>query len=827
MKRFWSALCLIGFAFGAADAAAEMPVREIDAVTKVVDSINANEINYGDVNKQLAVLEDSLKGDKVSSETLSQNVRYLSDIRAKLLSAKKQNERELEFVQKRIEALGPEPADGVEELPAIAKKRKEFKEEASFQKGQIAEVDVMLAKIDELDMMIINVRNQALLGNLLVHQTPLLYPTALFRSATLFVSYVLDLLRSPINWYSSLDVEKQAYVKSNIIPVALVALFSLWLGIYLRLFIMRHFGYRKEIEHPRYGRKFVAAIFVAVAYGVIPATIIAGFMIWMFSTKIVNNGFFGLVLNSFLFYTLLVILARAISRVIFAPYNEKWRLINVDTDKAKRMTSALYFSVFVLGVCAFLEKVAVTANYSLELISFISVISSAVKGLCIILVVKRFLWDGMEDKDAVEEETEESASPHPADEDAGVTTAFKVLFLTILFVMITIGLALFGYVRLAAFIFNRFLLSVLAVGLLLVIRKSLSEFLHRVLLLRFWVKTFKLRRRIVSKIDFWSNLIIDPLFVLFGIFVLLGLWGVSTDILLQSSKKILMGFTVGGVEISPVAILFGIVSFFVALAVVKAIRVRLVNNVLEKMDIDEGIKHSLASGFGFVGFIIAAVIGITMMGGNLSNLALIASALSVGIGFGLQNIINNFVSGIIILLERPVKVGDWVIINGEEGKIKQINIRSTEIETFKKSSIIIPNATLISNSVTNLTHGNNWTRQAVSVGVAYGSDVEKVRDILLECAAKHKGVLKNPAPYVIFKDFGASSLDFELRCYSSSIWSGWSIPSDLRYEINKRFIEEGIEIPFPQVVVHSGEKVALENQFYAKKRAAAKAATEK
>ena len=288
-----------------------------------------------------------------------------------------------------------------------------------------------------------------------------------------------------------------------------------------------------------------------------------------------------------------------------------------------------------------------------------------------------------------------------------------------------------------------------------------------------------------------------------------------------------MGFTVGGVEISPVAILFGIVSFFVALAVVKAIRVRLVNNVLEKMDIDEGIKHSLASGFGFVGFIIAAVIGITMMGGNLSNLALIASALSVGIGFGLQNIINNFVSGIIILLERPVKVGDWVIINGEEGKIKQINIRSTEIETFKKSSIIIPNATLISNSVTNLTHGNNWTRQAVSVGVAYGSDVEKVRDILLECAAKHKGVLKNPAPYVIFKDFGASSLDFELRCYSSSIWSGWSIPSDLRYEINKRFIEEGIEIPFPQVVVHSGEKVALENQFYAKKRAAAKAATEK
>lgn len=822
MKRFLSALCLLGIILCGTEAAAKNQAREIDAVTRVVDSIKANEVNYGDVSKQLAVLEETLKSNKISSEVLSQNVRYLSDTRTKLLSAKKQNERELEFVQKRIEALGPEPADGVEELPAIAKKRKEFKEEATFQKGQIAEVDVMLAKIDELDTMIINVRNQALLGNLLTHQSPLLYPTTLFRSATLFVSYVLDLLRSPLNWYSSLDVEKQAYVKSNIIPVSLVALFSLWLGIYLRLFIMRHFGYNKEIEHPRYGRKFIAAIFVAIAYGVIPATIIAGFMIWMYSTKIVNNGFFGLVLNAFLFYTLLVILARAISRVIFAPYNEKWRLINVDTDKAKRMTSALYLSVFLLGICFFLEKVAVTANYSLELISFISAISSAIKGLCIILVVKRYLWDGVEDKEPADDENDDG-SASAAEEDVAVSGAFKVLSLTILFATVTFGLALFGYVRLSAFIFNRFLLSVLAIGLLLVIRKSLSEFLHRILLLRFWVKTFKLRRRIVSKIDFWSNLIIDPLFVLFGIFILLGLWGVSTDILLQSSKKILMGFTVGGVEISPLAIILGIVSFFVALAVVKAIRVRLVNNVLEKMDIDEGIKHSLASGFGFIGFIIAAVIGISMMGGNLSNLALIASALSVGIGFGLQNIINNFVSGIIILLERPVKVGDWVIINGEEGKIKQINIRSTEIETFKKSSIIIPNATLISNSVTNLTHGNNWTRQAISIGVAYGSDVEKVRDILLECAAKHKGVLKNPPPYVIFKDFGASSLEFELRCYSSSIWSGWSIPSDLRYEINRRFIEEGIEIPFPQIVVHSGEKVAQENQFYAKRRAEAKA----
>lgn len=799
-------------------ASAEIASGEIDAVTKVVDSIKSTEINYAEISRRLSTMENQLKSSNAESSELSADVKRLSETRAKLSDAKKQNERELEFVQKRIEALGPEPADGSQELEAIAKKRKEFNEEASYQKGQIAEVDVLLAKIDELDALIINVRNSQLLGSLLAYNKPLIYPANFFHATTLFVEFSLDILESPIKWYQGLDEEQQAYVKSNVIPVLFVALLSLWLGIWLRLFIMRHFGYDKDIEHPRYGKKVFAAIFVAIAYGVIPATIIAGFMIWMYSTKVMNSGFFGIVINSFLFYTLLVVLARAISRVCFAPYNGKWRLVNVDTEKAKHMTSALYFTVFMLGIVSFLQHVATAANYPIELINYISVFASAVKGLCIVLVVKRYLWDGI---DAHEPE---DGDPENPEEDAQVNLAFKITFSTTFFVVVAFIISLLGYARLSAFIFNRFLLTVIGIGLLLVMRKALGEFLHRILLMRFWVKTFKLRRKIVSKIDFWSNLIVDPLFVLAGIFMVLSIWGVSTDILIQSAKKILVGFKVGEVEISPLAILLGLVSFFVALAVVKALKVRLVNNVLAKMDIDDGIRHSLASGFGFIGFIIAAIIAITMMGGNLSNLALIASALSVGIGFGLQNVINNFVSGIIILFERPIKVGDWVIIDGEEGQVKQINIRSTEIETFKKASLIIPNATLLSSSVTNLTHGNNWSRQAISVGVAYGSDVKKVTEILLDIAAKNKYVLKNPAPYVLFKDFGSSSLDFELRCYTNNIWNGWRIPSEIRYEINERFIEEGIEIPFPQVVVHSGEKVAEENQFYAKRRAARRAA---
>ena len=156
-------------------ASAEIASGEIDAVTKVVDSIKSTEINYAEISRRLSTMENQLKSSNAESSELSADVKRLSETRAKLSDAKKQNERELEFVQKRIEALGPEPADGSQELEAIAKKRKEFNEEASYQKGQIAEVDVLLAKIDELDALIINVRNSQLLGSLLAYNLSLIH----------------------------------------------------------------------------------------------------------------------------------------------------------------------------------------------------------------------------------------------------------------------------------------------------------------------------------------------------------------------------------------------------------------------------------------------------------------------------------------------------------------------------------------------------------------------------------------------------------------------------------------------------------------------------
>lgn len=786
---------------------------EVDATTRVVESIKSDEeTNYRDISKQVHQIEDNIKNGKFNTELLSSNVKTLNEYRTILASSRKSTEKELQFVQKRIEALGEAPVNG-EEPESIASKRIEFNDEQSMLKAVIAEIDVLLAKIDELDMLILSARNQQLIGNLLQQQKPILLPQNLFHSSSLFVNFVIDITESPINWYRGLDVEQKYSIRLKFFTGTLIFILLLWLAIHVRLFIMRHFGYNNNTKLPRLGKKVVAALLVALAYGVIPASLIAGFMIWLYGTNIVNDTFFGIVLNAFLLYSLLVFLLKALIRVVFAPYNPRWRLVDIDDDRAKKITNKLYMAVISIAICSFLEHIAISANYSIELMSFISIISSAIKALFIVVVTKTILLDSVtqpteEDDDDDSEETEQSES---------LNRAVKISFLTIFGVAIVFAISLFGYSRLSAFIFNRFIISVLLIAALILLRKLFSEFLHHMLFFKFWFKTFRLRRKVRMSIDFWTNMVLDPIFVIIGFFLILTIWGASTDLLLQSLKKLLTGFKIGGINISLVSIALGIISFFLSLAIFKALRTKFYNQVLNKMNIDDGIRHSLSSGLGFISVVLAVIIAIIMMGGNLTSLAIIASALSVGIGFGLQDIINNFVSGIIILFERPFKVGDWVLVNGEEGKIKQINIRSTEVETFKKASIIIPNATLISNSVTNLTHENNWARHAIKVGVAYGSDVELVKEILLECAKSHKLVLKNPAPYVLFQDFGSSSLDFELRCYTNDIWNGWIIPSDLRFAINKRFIDEGIEIPFQQIVVHSGEKVAREDQFYAKK----------
>lgn len=296
-------------------------------------------------------------------------------------------------------------------------------------------------------------------------------------------------------------------------------------------------------------------------------------------------------------------------------------------------------------------------------------------------------------------------------------------------------------------------------------------------------------------------------------FMVINAWGYSGGLIEQIRGYIINGFDIGDFRIVPGRILWALLLFGGVIILSSWLRSQLENNWLKMTNMDSGARDALVTIIGYIMFMIAFLLGLSAAGFDFSNLAIIAGALSVGIGFGLQNIVNNFVSGLILLFERPIRKGDWVVVGNTEGYVRDIQIRSTRIQTFDRSDVIVPNSELISNQVTNWVLTNRSGRAIMPVGVAYGSDTEKVRDILLEIARNHPDVDNSglaPEPKVLFREFGDSSLNFELRVFLRDIDSRLSVISDINFAVDKAFREEDIEIPFPQRDIHVRDVPAKE-----------------
>ncbi len=299
----------------------------------------------------------------------------------------------------------------------------------------------------------------------------------------------------------------------------------------------------------------------------------------------------------------------------------------------------------------------------------------------------------------------------------------------------------------------------------------------------------------------WLGFIFKLLAWFTAFFLLLQAWGLSSEQRNTISSYLINGLHFGNLVIAPARILMGIFVFACCWTFVSWIKLRLDKKWLESSQVSRSVQETLVTSTGYAGFALALLIGLSIAGVSFSNLAVIAGALSVGIGFGLQNIVNNFVSGLIILFERPVKRGDWISVGNTEGYVQKISVRSTLIQTFDRSDVIVPNSELISNQVTNMMLNDRYGRLIIPIGVAYGSDTELVRTILLDIAKANDKVINDgraPMPYVLFLEFGDSSLNFELRCYLANIDERLVVKSEINYEIDRKFREHSISIPFPQ-----------------------------
>ncbi|WP_417843712.1 DUF3772 domain-containing protein [Thalassospira sp.] len=492
----------------------------------------------------------------------------------------------------------------------------------------------------------------------------------------------------------------------------------------------------------------------------------------------------GELINQCFFAALFLMFVGASIRSVFSPFAPQMRSAGTTVRGARVVGFSALFAAIIFASDIVLLQGATTIGASLDLALVQSL--SNITLICAVMFVAALgtWWE----HDAVDEQQNWWRKVERR-------CRRVVLFVSVLLPI----LSFIGYVALARFVLENMMLALAFATSYWLLREFLRALIHTYLVKPEAVKDESTSDAVHGTLYFWLRVTIDAMMMIVAFPTAIM---VFTDIawadLISAVEAAFVGIQIGSINISLRAILIGVFLFLLLLSLMRFFQRMLNTRVLPNTKLDQGLQHSVSAIFGYVGIGLAILIAVSAGGVDLSNLAIIAGAISVGIGFGMQSIVNNFVSGLILLIERPIKVGDWIVVGADQGFVKDIRVRATEIETFDRASVVIPNSELISNRVLNWTLKERSGRGIVPIGVSYGTDANKVRDIMLELADKRREILSYPAPQVVFLGFGDSSLDFELRYFLRDIGDVLAVASAIRFELLERFREEGIEIPFPQ-----------------------------
>jgi len=500
------------------------------------------------------------------------------------------------------------------------------------------------------------------------------------------------------------------------------------------------------------------------------------------------------------------------SQGVFSPGHAEWRIARIDSRAASRLRTLLIavFGVFILDRCLYTGFNL--AGVGIELTLAQAMLSSGVFAVLVWFLLSPKLWHSGDPTPGPADDGQPDTStapqnPHPGStaESPGTHWGYRVLRVggRLLAVLVVLAIAL-SYIRWADFVFHRMVLLALLVLLLWLLRVLGRWGLSQLPALQ---ATAGGAPRDADAdegeaLGFWLWLALDLALLALAVPGFLLVVGFDWLDVRRWVGLLNSDIRFGALSVSFTDIFTAVVAFLLVSMGTRWISHVVDKNVLQRAHLDAGERNSIMTLVNYVGMAVATLIALAIVGLGLSKLALVAGALSVGIGFGLQSIVNNFVSGLILLFERPIKLGDWVVVQSGEGYVKHIGARATEIQTFDRASVIIPNSELVTSAVQNWFYKSRLGRLRVDVGVSYGSDPEQVREILLGCAKQHKSISSYPAASVRWTDFGDSALQFQLRAYIRNVDDSYEVRSDLRFAIFKAFKAAGVEIPFPQRDVH-------------------------
>ncbi|MCO6440161.1 MAG: mechanosensitive ion channel family protein [Nitrococcus mobilis] len=792
-------------------------------------------------NQTLERAKEALESDFARAEM----AEIKADLRATLDSARKARDQattRLETAKERLASLTPAPdskeseeesgsaeaAATPQETPQVAALRKEAQSQVVQFRSQVTQATLV---IDQANNLLESIAGweQLRFRSQILKRSPSPFQLQIWpQAAADALTFAGKAIEAPRAWWDTYRAEDSK--QRLLIPLLAVLVLGLGIGWPIRIWLARRFGRDGTEPEPTYARRIVAALADGVANAIIPAAIIVLTLLVLYRQGVLTGLFAALFHTggaALAAYLMIMGLARAAA----SPHLVAWRIAPVQPAHVYRLLMA------VRGVTASLLiafALLLTAYYykmlTPELESAFFAIQVTLTSLLMIWALAPAYWEtslaDSQSAGSVEQAAERMEAPSITAEEAETTASAEEISPRSWFergrkavrviMLLTPFLALAGYGRLAFFIQSRLALAAILFGFALLLRLAIGEMVERWLTRRRLMpngavqKTADTDQHRIRGITFWIGMVVSLLIFLPLIYLFLLICGVPSTTLQLWIGQLLSGIQLGGISISLGALLLAILVLIVGVIITNIFRHWLANRVLPNTRLDSGARNSIAAATGYLGVGIVMLLAISTLGVDFSNLALVAGALGVGIGFGLQNVVQNFVAGLLMLIERPVKVGDWIVVGATEGTVKRIAVRSTEIETFDRSSVIVPNSEFVSSPVTNWTYKNRLARIIVPVGVAYGSDTKKVAAILLRCAQAHRHVLRYPPAAAYFLAFGESSLNFELRCYVYDTDYYLSTLSDLHFAVDEAFRQEGIEIPFPQRDLHlHSDRIAL------------------
>ncbi|WP_395329081.1 DUF3772 domain-containing protein [Novosphingobium sp. BL-8H] len=706
------------------------------------------------------------------------------------------------IIQAQIAALGTAPSDGKGEAGAVTQRRKDLDAQLSVKLAPVLDARDAQARaatlVTELDERIATLeRNRRS-----ERTSSILDPNAWITVAG-DVRRGFDIAAPQIA--KGVAADGASGFGLRLLAVAVLVLLGPFAAIRLLRIARRRFTIRREAM-PQVAKRLiivvvedvVGAILLFVAIG----CSVAAFAVLM-KPFLATQPLVGLSLL-LLIAALVVAIAQWLAKsTLRSPFPEL-RLVQLRPDVSVRAVSTIRLLGIVLGLELVVEGIE---DLGFLAITFID-LASAVLLICGSALVWRFALIIDKGREAAGEEP--TPKPHQAGARAGARKDGNPLDfagpLTKILMLLAAGCvvaAVVGYIVLAREIFSDLVVSVAII--------AIAIFLHRLVTLVVGMLAESGLKRYRTGIHFVPMLAGITL-TLAALPLLAITWGYNSREIGDAIVILRTGITFGNVNISAGDILTFAFVFLAGYIATRWVQ-RIINlTILPQFEIDRGSQASIVTIIGYVGIVVSAAVAVATTGLDLTSLAFIATALSVGLGFGLQSTVENFTSGIILLVERPIREGDWIEVGTYSGIVRKVSVRSTHLESFDRHQIIIPNSQLITGSVKNLSLGEHLARVVVPIGVAYGSDLEKVRSVLIEIAKAQDGVLSWPEPNVTLDAFAESAIQMRLLVFVRDATDGSATASTMRFEIARRFAAENIEMPFPQMEVRIHEEDPRKNR---------------